>query len=247
VLSWATYISEFFCAIYAKIKSCIVSSQSQQHGLRNSAFFVSVDGPSGVGKTTISNLLAERLQAHSPVLLTATPSDSQMGELARKSTFELRGKILSCLVAADRYHHQEHIIVPALAKGMMVICDRYVPSSFVLDYFDGVDRNFVRNLYQGIKLPDLAVILVGDPSLCAERVLARNRISRFYPVDIEASIRETKEFENAAELLKTMGYPIYLQDVKAQTPDQVAKYLEVLITERLRDRYENRPSLPRSV
>ncbi|MGH3854673.1 MAG: dTMP kinase [Pseudonocardiaceae bacterium] len=48
---------------------------------------VTLDGPSGVGKTTVSGLVQERLAADGvPVVLTTTPSSSSIGELARHGT-----------------------------------------------------------------------------------------------------------------------------------------------------------------
>lgn len=45
---------------------------------------VTLDGPSGVGKTTVSGLIRDRLAAAGvPVVLTTTPSRSSLGELAR--------------------------------------------------------------------------------------------------------------------------------------------------------------------
>lgn len=66
---------------------------------------VTLDGPSGVGKTTVSGLVRDRLAvAGVAVVLTSTPSSSLLGELARRCTHQFFGAALTCLVAADRYH-----------------------------------------------------------------------------------------------------------------------------------------------
>ncbi|MGH3871828.1 MAG: dTMP kinase [Pseudonocardiaceae bacterium] len=99
---------------------------------------VTLDGPSGVGKTTVSGLVGDRLAAAGvPVVLTATPSSSSLGELARHGTHQFFGVALTCLVAADRYHHDQTTVREALQRGAVVVCDRYVPSSLVLDRVDG--------------------------------------------------------------------------------------------------------------
>ncbi|MDQ3153509.1 MAG: dTMP kinase, partial [Actinomycetota bacterium] len=122
--------------------------------------FVTVDGPSGVGKTTVSRLMGLRLRAQGlRVLVTTTPSGSTLGNLARGQTYELRGMALSCLVAADRYHHDRQVVRPALADGTIVVCDRYVPSSLVLDVLDGVEPAVIQILYSDITVPDLAIVL----------------------------------------------------------------------------------------
>lgn len=66
---------------------------------------VTLDGPSGVGKTTVSGLIRDRLAAAGvPVVLTTTPSPSSLGELARHGTNQFFGAALTCLVAADSSH-----------------------------------------------------------------------------------------------------------------------------------------------
>lgn len=89
-------------------------------------FFVAIEGPSGVGKSTVTDLLHAAL-AHRgfPAVATKEPSDSALGKLARQGADEYRGLVLACLVAADRYYHLEHDIRPALRAGYVVICDRY--------------------------------------------------------------------------------------------------------------------------
>jgi Thymidylate kinase len=104
-------------------------------------FLVTLDGPSGTGKTTVSALVAEQLSrsAH-PVWHTTQPSRSPLGEIARQGTYHYRGLALSCLVAADRYDHLAREIEPALAAGLIVVCDRYAPSALVLDRLDGLSH-----------------------------------------------------------------------------------------------------------
>src|SRR2546421_1503235 len=99
---------------------------------REAGLFCTLDGPSGIGKTTVCSLLRDKLEARGlDVILTATPSSSEIGQVARRGTHEFRGPALTCLVAADRYHHERVIVRPAIAKGAIVICDRYVPTSLV--------------------------------------------------------------------------------------------------------------------
>ena len=93
-------------------------------------FFAVIDGPSGVGKTTVTSLTSARLaEVDAPVLATRQPSDSPLGRLARSGTHELRGLSLTYLMAADRYHHYEQVILPALNAGRVVVCDRYVTTA----------------------------------------------------------------------------------------------------------------------
>lgn len=73
--------------------------------------FVVIEGPSGIGKSTVVAMLRDELTNRGfPVLATKEPSDSALGKLARQGTDEYRGVVLACLVAADRYYHVERDI-----------------------------------------------------------------------------------------------------------------------------------------
>lgn len=107
-------------------------------GLDGEGVFITVDGPSGVGKSTVARSLERFLAGRGrTVTCTTEPSGAAIGRLARFGTHEFHGRALSCLVAADRYHHVDTVVAPALERGEVVVCDRYLPSSLVLDQLDG--------------------------------------------------------------------------------------------------------------
>jgi dTMP kinase len=142
--------------------------------------FITLDGPGGAGKSTLVSLVAAHLVAYGhDALATRQPSDAELGKLARHNTDTYHGAALACLVAADRYHHLEVVIRPALAEGRSVVCDRYVPSSYVLQQRDGVPLGFIRALNAEADRPDLAVLLTADPDLLEGRLLERGGHSRF--------------------------------------------------------------------
>jgi dTMP kinase len=166
---------------------------------------VTLDGPTGAGKTTVSMLLAEQLAGVGVrVLYTAQPSRSPLGEMARRGTYEYRGVVLSCLVAADRYDHVAQVIEPALAGGQVVVCDRYVPSALALDLLDGLDASFVWNLYRYIRWPDLATFLFADAATCLQRTAARGRYSRSSAPQFMHQ-RNLESFRESAGHLHTTG------------------------------------------
>ena len=144
-------------------------------------FFAAIDGPSGIGKSTLTGLVADRLTAHGcSVTATKEPTATPLGSLARFGTDDYQGLTLACLVAADRYQHLEHEIRPALQAGRIVLCDRYIASSLVLQRLDGVSPEFVWQLNQHADRPDLSIILSGDASSARERAEKRGLYSRFH-------------------------------------------------------------------
>jgi len=199
-------------------------------------FFVAIDGPSGIGKSTLTGLLADRLTAHGcSVTATKEPTATPLGSLARFGTDDYRGLTLACLVAADRYQHLEHEIRPALQAGRLVLCDRYLASSLVLQSLDGVSPEFVWHLNQHADRPDLCIILSGDASCARERAEKRGLYSRFHRGGLVVSVTEAALYATVATELAEHGFAVLTHDIGTQTPSQVAQTLAAAIHARLED------------
>lgn len=56
-------------------------------------------------------------------------------------------------MAGDRHHHIETEIMPPLARGEVVVSDRYLPSSLVLQRMDRLDWDTIWRLNAGIPTP----------------------------------------------------------------------------------------------
>ena len=96
--------------------------------------FVTFEGGDGVGKTTQAALLEEWLAARGhTVVRTREPGGTEVGVLIRDIVLHHRGEVSpraeALLYAADRAHHIEHLVRPALERGDVVIQDRYLDSS----------------------------------------------------------------------------------------------------------------------
>jgi dTMP kinase len=183
--------------------------------------FISIDGPGGAGKTTLVEHLQRWLTAQGhPVHATTEPSHTALGRLARHRTDNYRGHALACLVAADRYHHLVSEIRPAVAAGKIVLCDRYVASSYVLQRLDGVPLEFIQALNADADRPDLAVILTADPVATTKRIARRGAHTRF-ETDHDLHRREAALYQDTVILLAAAGYRLLIVDSTAQRPDQI--------------------------
>ncbi len=78
---------------------------------------------------------------------------------------QVHGYALACLVAVGRYHHLDSEIRPERAAGHIVICDRYLTSTLVLQARDGVPLTCLLAVNDRIDLPDLAVTLSAAPDV----------------------------------------------------------------------------------
>jgi len=125
--------------------------------------FIVLEGGDGSGKTTQARSLQSALthegyKAHS----TAEPSRSTVGRLIRRRI--LHGKktspeVEALLFAADRFLHLESEILPALADGKIVVCDRYMYASFAYQGAQGVNADWLREINRFAVKPDLALYL----------------------------------------------------------------------------------------
>jgi dTMP kinase len=152
------------------------------------------------------------------------PSHATLGRLARYRTDAYHGHTLACLVAADRYHHLATEIRPALAAGKIVLCDRYVASSYVLQRLDGVPMDFIEALNADADRPDLAIILTADPIATAERIAHRGAHTRF-ETDPDLHQREVDLYRDTAIRLAAAGYQLLTVDSTAQRPDRIVEHL----------------------
>jgi dTMP kinase len=175
----------------------------------------------GVGKSTLTGQLADQLARHGlPAHATSEPSPSALGQFVRHAPDRYQGRVLACLVAADRYHHLETEIHPHFQAGEVVVTDRYVPTSLVLQRIDGVELGFIWQLNRHAPIPDLAVILQADPAVLAARLQARGAHTRFERAP-DASTVESQLYQQATEQLQAAGWPVQAVDTTTTPPHEL--------------------------
>jgi len=145
--------------------------------------FVVFEGGEGSGKSTQATRLAEALrQQGRDVVVTREPGATDVGERIRSLVLDDHGSPPSAraealLYAADRAHHVATVVRPALARGAVVISDRYVDSSLA---YQGAGRtlpvdevSWLSSWATGGLKPDLVVLLDVEPTVGLGRVAAR--------------------------------------------------------------------------
>ncbi|MDF2046423.1 MULTISPECIES: dTMP kinase [Microbacterium] len=141
--------------------------------------FVTFEGGDGAGKTTQAALLEEWLrESGRETVRTREPGGTEVGILVRDIVLHHRGHIApraeALLYAADRAHHVETVVRPAIARGEVVIQDRYLDSSVAYQGAGRVlDSDDIRELSlwaTGGLLPDLTVLLDLDPAAARTRL-----------------------------------------------------------------------------
>lgn len=100
--------------------------------------FITLEGPEGAGKSTNRDYLAERLRAEGiEVVLTREPGGTPLAERIREVLLApgeepMNSDTELLLVFAARAQHLAEVIRPALARGAVVICDRFTETLFSL-------------------------------------------------------------------------------------------------------------------
>ncbi len=158
--------------------------------------FITFEGSEGCGKSTQIQLLAEFLQQKQyKVLLTREPGGTEIGEQIREilakrenTAMQLRTEIL--LFQASRAQLVEELIKPHLAKGYIVLCDRYADSTIAYQGYGyrNIELPKLRSLVDfatdGLK-PDLTILLDLDVEIGLNRRERGGQINRLDTYDLE--------------------------------------------------------------
>lgn len=146
-------------------------------------FFITFEGGEGAGKSTQITRLAEKLRERGhTVLVTREPGGSPGAEAVRhvllSGAAEPFGPVMEAMLfAAARSDHVEQVIRPAVEKGAVVLCDRFLDSSRVYQGISsGLDASFMARLEEVAingMMPDLTLILDIDPEEGLRRATAR--------------------------------------------------------------------------
>lgn len=154
---------------------------------RGGALFISFEGGDGAGKSTQAALLQEWLSAAGrEVVRTREPGGTPVGRAIRDVVLHgehVAARAEALLFAADRAHHVATVVRPALARGAVVLTDRYLDSSIA---YQGSARALAADEVRDLSLwatesllPDLTVLLdVSAPEGRARRGAVHDRLER---------------------------------------------------------------------
>ncbi len=161
-------------------------------------YFVAFEGGEGAGKSTQERLLAEALAARGhDVVRTREPGGTPAAEAMRHVVLSpefagLDARAEALLYAAARGEHVAQVVRPALARGAVVVCDRYLDSSVAYQgYGRALGPDAIRELSlwatDGL-LPNLTVLLDVDPRRGLARFDQRDRLEA-EPIDFHDRVR----------------------------------------------------------
>jgi dTMP kinase len=175
---------------------------------KNKGLFISFEGGEGVGKTTqIAQLAKEFESGGRKVLVTREPGGTKIANRIRSVLLdpELEGLVPLAelfLYEASRAQHVQELIVPALAEGCVVICDRFTDSSLI---YQGVARGLSAKIVSELNRlatsnlkPNLTIILDLNPQIGLARVGKRGILDRIEKEALEFHIAVRGGFKRLA-------------------------------------------------
>ena len=162
--------------------------------------FITLEGIEGSGKSTSLDTISKSLETHNiEFIVTKEPGGGPLGKDLRKMLLDKKTSISSevelLLMMADRKNHIDNIVEPSLEKGVWVISDRYLDSSYA--YQGGgrqIDVSKIDLLTELLKLPtpDLTLLFDLSPEIALQRAKNRSELDRIEsePMDFHQRIRE---------------------------------------------------------
>ena len=158
--------------------------------MTKTGLFISFEGIDGAGKSTHIEGLAAAFKAQGrQVTLTREPGGTPLAEKLRELVLHDAMDPLTeaLLVFAARRDHLNQVIEPALARGDVVLCDRFTDATFAYQGGGrGFDLDVLRQLEQwvqcraeGLRQPDVTVWFELDPAIAAERLASARVPDRF--------------------------------------------------------------------
>lgn len=131
--------------------------------------FITLEGIEGCGKTTQLNLLNDFLTGRGyTVVSTREPGGTPLGDAIRKlvltaGTTPVDHKAELMLHLASRAQHMHEVIKPALARGHIVLCDRFTDATVAYQgYARGLPREYIETLNRfatGSRAPDFTILI----------------------------------------------------------------------------------------
>ena len=184
--------------------------------------FVVFDGLPGSGKGTqikkSFEYIFDKSKKYDNILVTDEPTNGPYGLKLRelfkkqKSADDLKEEIFQAFVD-DRQWHVDNIILPALEKDFVVLCDRYKYSSIAYQTVQGTDFEKCFSAHKDFLSPDLALIFDVDPQEANKRIHS-------------ADDKKREQSDNFRELEFIKNLRQYFIDLPNKLPEENIKIID---------------------
>lgn len=206
--------------------------------------FIVLEGIGGTGKTTLATTLVNRIKkCKRKVVWTRDPGGTEFGEAIRKIILKPKANIFALAerlaIIATRVQHVEEVIKPALKRGDIVVCERFLDSDYAYATARGLLSPVMTvNGLIGTPKPSLVLVLDLPADAAVKRMTTKHRFAR-ESVDFHDRVR--RSILNQALNNKYNGYEVIDASMKVR---DVAKRAWLVVSQMLGLPYESIPRTP---
>lgn len=191
--------ADVVCDTVDELHNLLLGSAQREAGL-----FITFEGSDGCGKSTQMKKLAEHLQERGyEIVVTREPGGCPISEAIRNVVLDIRHKGMSSecealLYAASRAEHVRQVILPAVKNGKIVLCDRFLDSSFAYQARGReLGDDFIRqiNAPAMVVSPNRTLLFMGDQETVLKRLRSGENLDRIEVEKDEFFTRVNAAFE----------------------------------------------------
>jgi dTMP kinase len=171
--------------------------------------FITVEGTEGVGKTTNLAHIKQWLQANKiDFIATREPGGTPLAEQLRELLLQPRDELVNetaelLMVFAARAQHLNQVILPALQRGVWVLCDRFTDATYAYQgggrQMDKEAISVLENLVQKTVRPDAVILLDVPVEIGLARARGRGELDRFEQESMAFFERVRSAYQERAE------------------------------------------------
>jgi len=201
--------------------------------------FITVEGGEGVGKSTLIDCLQRFLYDNGvDFVVTREPGGTRVGEEIRRTLLEVRHESIEAmtevlLVFAARAQHIAELILPSLAAGKWVLCDRFTDATYAYQCGGrGVDTAAVSDLealVQGELRPDYTLLLDAPVAVGMARARGRGELDRIEreTLDFFERVRASylEQAANEGDRYRVFDATLALEEVQRQVLGCAGEFL----------------------
>lgn len=199
-------------------------------------FFITFEGPDGSGKTTISTKVQQKLvEMGYDAIYTREPGGIEIAEQIRNVILDpkntaMDSKTEALLYAASRRQHLVEKVIPALEKGQIIICDRFIDSSLAYQGYArhlGIDEVYAINEFaiEG-HFPDTTIFLNLNYADGLQRIESRAFKDR---LDLETNTFHQEVSMGYQKVLEKYKHRMHVVDASNEIDQVVNDALKVVL------------------
>jgi len=201
--------------------------------------FITIEGMDGSGKTTQINIIRDYIsQKGYNVIIAREPGGTKISEKIRDIILDPANATMAAttemlLYASARAQLVAEIIKPAVENGSVVVCDRFIDSSFAYQGFGrGIDINTIADVNRAAMdgmVPDLTFFIDMSPEIALKRRMASSMADRIEKEHMEFHMKAYNGYKKLARLYPERIKTIDGNRTVEEISQEIRKWLDTVV------------------